>query len=638
MTENGINLSPKPRWALTVALAVLQPLVLYFLYPFMGSTINSVSFIPPVIATLFFGFSIGLVFAVISVFFTGFVFFQLTALPHAEGLPRAALSLAVTCVLCYGAAKIRHYLKERRRAEEALRHRERQYRTIFEHSADGIVCLDKDGVVIEASPRVEMHLGWPVDAFVGRRFDTLDALNDDGKRAIRRLLEMDTLPSTTTALELQGRNSDGAPVLVECSVACIPDAENPTKWIILLKNATGRRSMEAELHQAKKMEAIGRLAGGVAHDMNNTLNAIMGSAFALRHELARYHRSFEDLDNLTAACDRGAQLTQNLLGFARKSSYIKQTFSLNSVLETVLALLRRTASKRIHIDMRLEPDLPPMQGDIGRIENAILNLCLNALDAMNEEGRLTLTTQVSDAFVTVTVADTGAGMDEMVQEQIFEPFFTTKPAGKGTGLGLSMVYGVVQAHGGKIGLESAPGKGTSVTLAFNQATQPHAGRRDEATSAPPPPPDAGELLRGNTILVIDDEPLVLRAAHRVLSTLGCEVLRAQDGFEGIEQLKANGHRISLILLDLIMPEMDGTATLERIHRLNPDIPVLLASGYTDEADKIDALRETKPNVAFIAKPYRSEKLVAAIQRLIEPATDEQHPERVGQHPQRPVEA
>ncbi|MBN2714490.1 MAG: hypothetical protein JXX14_01470, partial [Deltaproteobacteria bacterium] len=210
-----------------------------------------------------------------------------------------------------------------------------------------------------------------------------------------------------------------------------------------------RRLHREEFERAKKMEAIGRLAGGVAHDMNNTLNAIMGSIFAHRQELAAYGRRFQDLDNIAAACDRGAQLTQNLLGFARKSSVKSQVFSLNRVVQATELLLRRTASKQIRIVSSLASPEPYMEGDLGQIENALMNLCLNALDAMGKIGTLTLKTGVNNKMVFLRVSDTGEGMDRHTQEHVFEPFFTTKAEGKGTGLGLAIVYGAVHAMKGR---------------------------------------------------------------------------------------------------------------------------------------------------------------------------------------------
>lgn len=378
-----------------------------------------------------------------------------------------------------------------------------------------------------------------------------------------------------------------------------------------------RRSMAEELRQAKKMEAIGLLAGGVAHDMNNTLNAIMGSVFAHRQELAQYGRHFPDLDNIVAACDRGAELTRNLLGFARKSNYRQQTFSLNGVVEEVQAILGRTANKNIRIETHLAEGHPLVDGDRGQTENAVMNLCLNALDAMVNQGTLTLTTaKKRSGAVSISVADTGTGMNARVRERVFEPFFTTKEAGKGTGLGLSMVYGVVRTMNGKIDIDSAPGKGTEVTLSFPKTSfdEPNTG----LISVPSMGSDGSDFLRGRTVLMIDDEPLVLRAGVRMLRSVGCEVLSARSGAEGIELFKLKKEGISFAIVDLIMPDMDGIATVEAILEIEEKTPVLLVSGYTRESEKMEALRKRSTTVRFLSKPYQPDQLVKAARNVMGP--------------------
>jgi len=372
-----------------------------------------------------------------------------------------------------------------------------------------------------------------------------------------------------------------------------------------------RRAMEENLHQAQKVEAIGKLAAGVAHDINNTLNAIMGSAFALRHELVSYGRSFQDLENIALACDRGAQLTRNLLGFARKSRSRTESFSLNSVVREVQLLLTRAGSKSIRVEARLAEPPAVVRGDEAQIEHAVLNLCLNALDAMGDHGTLTISTETHDSTVVVSVSDTGTGMAPEVCEHAFEPFFTTKPVGKGTGLGLSTVYGTVQAMHGSISLSSKLGVGTTIALTFPRASEP----------APAPSVAPGELaeprsLAGSTILVVDDEPLVLRAAVRMLRAMGCEVLAASSGREGVDSFKAHRDAISLVVVDLVMPDTDGVATLHQMLELAPRTPILLVSGFTPEADKIDALLSAHPSVAYLEKPYDPNAIAAAMTKLL----------------------
>ena len=373
-----------------------------------------------------------------------------------------------------------------------------------------------------------------------------------------------------------------------------------------------RKTIEEELRRAKKMEAVGRLAGGVAHDINNTLNSIVASVFAHRQELSPYGRHFPDLDNITAACERGAQLTRNLLGFARKSDYKRESISMNEVIESVHALLTRTANKNVRIDARLSLDKPAVLGDRAQIETAVINLCINSLDAMTTGGTLTMTAGKEDDRVFLCVEDTGIGMARDIKEHVFEPFFTTKAAGKGTGLGLSMVYGVVQAMSGRISLDTAPGKGTSIKLFFPKATA------SPQSAAEVPRPTIGSLksLSGLTVLLIDDEPLVLRSGVRLLRALGCQALSAASGCAGIEIVKERKGAVDLVIVDFIMPDMDGLAVIDELCKVSPAIPVILASGYSRDSERLEGVKERYKSVGFLAKPYCSEDLVNITTELL----------------------
>ena len=374
-----------------------------------------------------------------------------------------------------------------------------------------------------------------------------------------------------------------------------------------------RRAMEVALQQAQKLEAIGRLAGGVAHDINNTLNAIMGSAFALRHELSSLGHSFADLDNIAIACDRGAQLTRNLLGFARKGCYQEQTFSLNAVIKTVQALLSRTANKNIHFNLQMSEEPPWMVGDQSQLEHAVMNLCLNAIDAMQDGGIVTLATRVSEKHVSLCVSDTGTGMDDNVREHAFEPFFTTKPVGKGTGLGLAMVYGTAQAMRGEVKLESIVKKGTDITLVFPRVVTEQS---EEVASGAPPVAGNLSLLDGQTILLADDEPLVLRAGTRMLQTMGCRVVGARNGKEVVEAFRARREAISLTIIDMIMPDGDGISVLHQLREIDPEAPVLLVSGYATGAGQFESLLRDMPHASFLTKPYDAHQLIAAAKKLL----------------------
>jgi two-component system, cell cycle sensor histidine kinase and response regulator CckA len=375
-----------------------------------------------------------------------------------------------------------------------------------------------------------------------------------------------------------------------------------------------RRVIVEELNRAKKMEAVGRLAGGVAHDINNTLNSIMASVVAHRQELEPYGRQFQDLDNIAAACERGAQLTRNLLGFARRSRYNRQTISLNEVVECVHALLKRTANKNIRIDVRLAADRPAISADKAQIESAVMNLCINALDAMGESGILTMVTGKEGDRVFIAIKDTGVGMNSEIKEHVFEPFFTTKAEGKGTGLGLSLVYGVVHAMSGRISLDSMPGKGTSITLFFPMTTAAPSTSISQTTLRQVSNP---KYLSGRTVLLIDDDPLVLRSSARMLRALGCKVVTAGRGREATAIFKARSDAVDLVIADLIMPDMDGIAAIEALHQIKPSLPVILASGYTRESDRLESIKERHAAVRFLAKPYRPEELINVTKELLQ---------------------
>jgi two-component system, cell cycle sensor histidine kinase and response regulator CckA len=383
-----------------------------------------------------------------------------------------------------------------------------------------------------------------------------------------------------------------------------------------------RKRLTEELTQAKKMEAIGRLAGGVAHDMNNTLNAIMGSVFAHRQELAAYGRTFKDLDHIAAACDRGAQLTQTLLGFARKGKLSQQVFSLSRIVQATELVLRRTTNKNIEIRAKLPTAEPFIEGDRSQIENAVMNLCLNGIDAMGGAGTLTLEAGGDEHRSYLKVTDTGVGMAPEVQARVFEPFFTTKEEGKGTGLGLSMVYSAVHSMNGKIVLESRPGKGTKISLVFPAcAAATHVPRasmtieRNAAEDASPPSHNL-DVLRGLVVLIVDDEPMVLRAGVRMLKAMGCIVYSAPRGGAALDIVKERRHEISLVIVDLLMPELDGIQTIEAIHSIDARMPVVLVSGCIADAARL-ALFEKKRHVAtFLPKPYAAEQLCRAAEALL----------------------
>ena len=604
------------KWLVILAVLVTSQTLLVLVYPFVAASAVIVSIVAPVIATLFFGFLTGAVITGISWGMSGTILLRLTNISTTEGVLRLPVPVIVTLALCFGADRLRHYFGQRKRVEEDLKASEQKYRLIFDHSGDGIILLDGRGTILDASPRVETHTGLSPAGILGKRFLEIGVFDPIAQDEIAAVLES-VSSFDTTEMEVLGKKSDGAPHYLQLTLSRIAEHSSRVRWLCSLKNTTERREMMAKLHEGQKMRAIGRLAGGVAHDINNILNAILGSAHAHQHELVHLNRGFEDLDNIIAACNRGAKLTQNLLGFARKSTAKKEIFSFNTAIERVLSIVDRTGLKHLHYEMQLEENLPPVYGDQLQIENALMNICLNAQDAMQSGGRLRVETRSNDTDVWVRVVDNGCGMDEETRLRAFEPFFTTKPVGKGTGLGLSMVYGVTQQHNGVVDIASTLGEGTQVTLRFPKAP---VNLPFERTTPIPKPAEKGSttVLFKKTVLLVDDEPLVLRAGTRMLASLGCRVLSARSGEEALALYRQHADTVTLVILDLIMPEMDGISTLEQLKTRNPNLPVLLASGYSQEMERVSELKEMVA-CGFLAKPYHPDTLIAAAKTVLEAA-------------------
>jgi two-component system, cell cycle sensor histidine kinase and response regulator CckA len=383
----------------------------------------------------------------------------------------------------------------------------------------------------------------------------------------------------------------------------------------------------AGLRTGEKLESLGLLAGGIAHDMNNILGAIMSLASVLRGEMPSGDARRRDIEDILAATRRGRDLTQNLLGFAQEGKNVLGRVFLNDVAKDVLAVLSRTVPRTIAWELDLDDELPPTEGDFGQLSHAVMNVCLNAVEAMPGGGTLSITTRrvylglpaleqwphlAPGTFVMLRVSDTGAGMDEETQRHAFEPFFTTKSREERRGLGLSMVFGTVSSHAGKVDLESAPGKGTTVSLFFPRARSTSVElRRTPRVSAAWP---ETELRR--TVLVVDDEEMMRRAARRALEALGCSVIEARNGAEAIEVLGREGAGVGLVLLDVVMPGMGGIEAFPRLRGLRGDVPILITSGYARDGNVDELLRQGA--AGFISKPYDLEKLAAHVQAALKP--------------------
>ena len=356
-----------------------------------------------------------------------------------------------------------------------------------------------------------------------------------------------------------------------------------------------RRRVEAQLQQAQKMKSLGSLAGGIAHDMNNVLGAILGLASANLGTQPMGSPAHQAFETIIRAAERGGNTVKSLLSFARQSPAEERELDLNAILREEVRLLEHTTLAKVHLALELASDLRPIRGDAGALTHAIMNLCVNAMDAMPQGGTLTLrTANLGPDRIEVQVADTGNGMAKGILDKALDPFFTTKEIGKGTGLGLALVDSAVRAHHGQLEIQSEPGQGTRVTIRFPACVP---GTPAQALAAAPPAAPAQGSLR---VLLVDDDELVQLSVQAILEVLGHSVTTAASGEEALRHLEA-GFRPEVVILDMNMPGLGGLGTLPRLRSLDPAVPILLATGRTDQT-ALD-LVAAHPGVSLLAKPF-----------------------------------
>ncbi|MBF0551857.1 MAG: PAS domain S-box protein, partial [Deltaproteobacteria bacterium] len=445
--------------------------------------------------------------------------------------------------------------------EKSLR-TEEVYRSLFDASADAIVLYDLAGRTRYVSPSFTKIFGWTLDEVVNARIPFLP----DGEKETTLKIISDIIKTGTPChgYESKRMSKDGRLLDVSISASRYDDhAGRPDGLLVVLRDITQQKLLQAQLQHAQKMDAVGALAGGVAHDFNNILQAIMGYIQLLLLDKNENHPEYEELRAIEQAARRATELTQQLLTFSRKVESKKRPMELNLEIRQVKKLLARTIPKMIAIDLDLTDDLGLIDGDPAQIEQVLMNLGVNAKDAMPEGGRLSFKTRnvtldeeycrmhpgmKPGSFAQITISDTGQGMDREVQEHIFEPFFTTKELGKGTGLGLSIVYGVVKDHGGNITCYSQPGQGTEFRVYLPELDIEACLEQDPAAEEMPPGGD-------ETILLVDDEASISNLVTQLLDTHGYHVLTAANGFEALQLYQHNAGQIALVSLDFDIPEL-----------------------------------------------------------------------------------
>jgi len=511
---------------------------------------------------------------------------------------------------------------ERKRAEETLRNSEERFRALVERSGDAIALLDNTGKITYASPSTTTVLGRSADAITGSNaFDLLHP--DDVPAVLAALATVRRKPGASVLVHSRFRHGDDTWHEGEGTVTNRLTDSAVRAVVFNYRDVTERHRLETQLRQAQKMEAIGRLAGGVAHDFNNMLTAVFGYVDMLREELPADSRAQQDLAEVRKAAERAAALTKQLLAFSRQQVLEPVVLRPNELLEDLEKMLQRMIGEDVELTATLPGDVVPVWADDGLVEQVIFNLAANARDAMPDGGVLSIETRnvrldaghsgrlvdvPAGDYVMLRIRDTGVGMDDTVQANVFEPFFTTKPPGKGTGLGLATVFGIVQHSGGQLNLTSAPGAGTTVDVYLPRAP---AGVETEPEAPQHQPPGGGS----ETILLVEDDERVRAVTRRFLMGHGYLVLEADDGTQAL--LVARGHKatIDLVITDVVMPRMSGLQFVTRLREIRPDSRVLYISGYAD--GYVTQERLAGESVALLKKPFTEEALLRRVRAVLD---------------------
>jgi PAS domain S-box-containing protein len=510
-------------------------------------------------------------------------------------------------------------VRERQQAEEALREANQTLESLVQTSPLAIVAIDLDGKVKSWNSAAERIFGWTESEVSGQPYAMVtDHKPEEVESFIKSALKGETIP----ALETKRKRKDGSSIDVSISSAALRDGQGKVNGVMaVIADIAGRKHLEEQFLQSQKMEAVGRLAGGIAHDFNNLLTAIIGYSQMALLRLPSEDPLRKDIQEIETAGQRAASLTSQLLAFSRRQVIQPKVLDLNTVVADLSKMLQRVIGEDIELDSCLDSEIGFVKADRGQIEQIIMNLAVNARDAMPGGGKLTIETStvgldedyVSEHIdvrpgphIMLAMTDTGTGMDKETESRIFEPFFTTKEQGKGTGLGLSTVYGIVKQGSGHIGVHSKPGRGTTFKLYFPQV--------DEDEGRPVEDPTEMPVKGTETVLLVEDELQVRKFAALVLRETGYKVLEASGGEEALISAQQHEGRIHMLLTDVVMPGMSGKELSERLKQHRPNIKVIFASGYTDDAILHHGV--LGPEMEFIQKPFTPSSLMQKVRQVL----------------------
>lgn len=513
-------------------------------------------------------------------------------------------------------------ITERKRAEEALRRSEADFRSVVEDAPYGIYRAGVNGRFLQVNPALRKMLGYEKEQELLRKDLATDVFRHNGE--YQRLTELLIREDEIKDFETEWKRQDETPITVRCSCRRINDEQGvPAYFEVFAEDVTEKRVLEKQLRMAQKMEAIGRLSGGIAHDFNNLLGVIIGYSRVLKKSLSPSNALCEHAVEIEKAGQRAAAMTKQLLAFSRQQVLTPEILNLNTLASDMEKMLPRLLGEDIEVSLDLAPELGSVKADQSQIEQVIMNLAVNSRDAMPTGGKLKIQTanvKLDEAYtrnhpgsrtgnyVLLSVTDTGIGMDAATLTHIFEPFFTTKERGKGTGLGLATVYGIVKQSNGYIWVESAPGKGAS----FQIYLPLHVGQQ----AADEPKVNAGEKLHGSeSILLVEDAEPLRKLAQTFLEAGGFHVQSAGSGEEALEVAARYGGVFDLLLTDVVMPGMNGRVLAEQLLPRQPGMRVLYMSGYTDSFIAGHGVLE--PGTHLLHKPFTDEVLIRKVREVLD---------------------